>query len=85
MFLVVSARGISKKTAGDKLEEGEDDVKSVRPLCPGPHTCYNPRYKALPNREVEPIAKKRGQFRLKAAIRLHEVGIASKRVSDLMR
>eukprot|EP00962_Isochrysis_galbana_P061642 scaffold41491_cov5843-Isochrysis_galbana.AAC.1 len=29
------------KTAGDKPEEGEDDVKSACPLCPGPHTCYN--------------------------------------------
>ena len=85
MSLVVPVRGISKETAGDKPEEGGDDVKSVRPLCPGPHTCYNPRYKALLNREVEPIAKKRGQFRLKAAIRLHEVGIASKRISAMTR
>ena len=30
-----------KKTADDKLEEGEDNVKSVCPLCPGLHTCYN--------------------------------------------
>ncbi len=31
-------------TAGDKPEEGGDDVKSSRPLCPGLHTCYNGRY-----------------------------------------
>ncbi len=47
-----------KETACDKQEEGGDDVKSVWPLCPGLHTCYNPYYKALPNREVELIAKK---------------------------
>ena len=28
-------------TAGDKPEEGGDDVKSSWPLCPGLHTCYN--------------------------------------------
>ena len=33
--------GLSRKTAGDKPEEGEDDVKSACPLCPGLHTCYN--------------------------------------------
>ncbi|KAK7376247.1 hypothetical protein VNO78_34833 [Psophocarpus tetragonolobus] len=27
-----------RKTAGDKPEEGEDDVKSSCPLCPGRHT-----------------------------------------------
>ena len=33
------------ETAGDKPEEGGDDVKSSWPLCPGLHTCYNGRYK----------------------------------------
>ena len=33
--------GHSKKTAGDKLEEGGDDVKSSWPLWAGLHTCYN--------------------------------------------
>ncbi len=47
----------SQETASDKLEEGGDDVKSSWPLCPGLHTCYNGRYKALLNRKVEPIAK----------------------------
>ncbi len=75
----------SKETARDKREEGGDDVKSVRPLCPGLHTCYNGRYKEKQNREVELIAKKQGQFGLEAAIRLHEVGIASKRVSAMTR
>jgi hypothetical protein len=31
----------SSQTAGDKPEEGVDDVKSSCPLCPGLHTCYN--------------------------------------------
>ncbi len=67
----------SKETARSKREEGDDDVKSVRPLRPGQHTCYNGLYKGLPNCEVELIPKSRSQFGLKAAIRLHEVGIAS--------
>ncbi len=47
----------SKETAGDKLEEGGDDVKSSWPLHPGLHTCYNGQNKGLPNREVELIPK----------------------------
>ncbi len=39
--------GDSDKTAGDKPEEGGDDVKSSWPLCPGLHTCYNGRYRAM--------------------------------------
>ncbi len=33
--------GHSEETAGDKPEEGGDDVKSSRPLRAGLHTCYN--------------------------------------------
>ncbi|KAK4434432.1 putative protein ycf68 [Sesamum alatum] len=40
-------------TAGDKPEEGEDDVKSSCPLCPGRHTCYNGRDKGSRSREGE--------------------------------
>ncbi|XP_019242764.1 PREDICTED: uncharacterized protein LOC109222929 [Nicotiana attenuata] len=36
-----SARAHKVWTAGDKSEEGEDDVKSSCPLCPGRHTCYS--------------------------------------------
>ena len=36
--------GHSWETAGDKSEEGEDDVKSAWPLYPGLQTCYNGRY-----------------------------------------
>ena len=35
----------SGETATVRCEEGGDDVKSARPLCPGLHTCYNGRYK----------------------------------------
>src|SRR5439155_26777268 len=78
-MLLPGNAGHSWGTAGGKLEEGGDDVKSSCPLCPGPHTCYNGRYKALQTREGEPIAKSRSQFRSKAATRLREGGIASKR------
>ena len=74
--------GISEETAGDKPEEGGDDVKSSWPLCPGLHTCYNGRYKAFPSREAEAIAKSRSQFGLQPATRLHEAGIASNAISE---
>ena len=66
-------------------EEGGDDVKSSWPLCPGLHTCYNGRYKAPQDRKVELIAKSLSQYGLWAAIRPHEVGIASNRASALAR
>ncbi|KAG9438706.1 hypothetical protein H6P81_021365 [Aristolochia fimbriata] len=46
-------RWIPGATAGDKPEEGEDDVKSSCPLCPGRHTCYNGRDKGSRSREGE--------------------------------
>ncbi len=49
--------GNSKETAGDKPEEGGDDVKSSWPLRPGLHTYYNGRYNGLQDREVELIPK----------------------------
>ncbi len=64
-------------TASDELEEGGDDVKSVRPLCLGRHTCYNGVDKALRAREGKLIAKTAPQFGSQAAIRLREAGIAS--------
>jgi hypothetical protein len=75
----------SKETAGDKPEEGGDDVKSSRPLWPGLQTCYNGRHKELRYREVELISKNRPQFGLESETRLHEVGIASNRISAMMR
>ena len=71
------ARAHSSQTSRDKREEGGDDVKSVWPLCPGLHTCYNGRYRGKQDREVESIPENRPQFRLKAATRFHEVGFAS--------
>ena len=47
----------SERTAQDNGEEGGDDVKSSWPLCLGPHTCYNGRYKGLQSREGEQIHK----------------------------
>jgi hypothetical protein len=86
LSLVTSgSAGHSRETAGDKPEEGGDDVKSSRPLCLGRHTCYNGRYKEQQNREVELISKSRSQFGLESATRLHEVGIASNRVSAMTR
>ncbi|WOL20116.1 hypothetical protein Cni_G28918 [Canna indica] len=74
-----------RKTAGDKPEEGEDDVKSSCPLCPGRHTCYNGRDKGSRSREGELTPKTRPQFRLQAATRPHEAGIASNRRSTIRR
>ena len=49
--------GHSRGTAGDKPEEGGDDVKSSCPLCLGLHTCYNGEYKEMQDRKVEPNSK----------------------------
>ena len=51
--------GHSDWTAGDKPEEGGDDVKSSWLLRVGLHTCYNGAYRGERDREVEPILKKR--------------------------
>ena len=80
-MLPASYVGDSWETAGDKSEEGGDDVKSSCPLCLGLQTCYNGRYKGLLYREVERIPESRSQFGLQSATRLHEVGIASNRGS----
>ena len=47
--------GDSRETAGDKPEEGGDDVKSSWPLRVGLHTCYNGSYKGSQPREGELI------------------------------
>lgn len=82
-YSVLPARngGDSQRTAGDKSEEGGDDVKSSCPLCSGLHTCYNGRYRRKPTREGERNRENRSQFGLQAATRLHEAGIASNRRS----
>ena len=76
---------VSDPTACEKQEEGGDDVKSAWPLCLGLHTRYNGQYNGLPSREVEPIPQNCPQFRLQAATRLHEAGVASKRASAIVR
>ena len=81
-YLPAGSAGNFKETAGDKPEEGGDDVKSSWPLRVGLHTCYNGRYKGLPSREVELIPKSCSQSGLESATRLHEVGIASNRGSE---
>ena len=55
--LPASKVGDSGETARVKREEGADDVKSVWPLRPGLHTCYNGGYNETRNREVEQIYK----------------------------
>ena len=49
--------GHSGGTAGDKPEEGGDDVKSSWLLRVGLHTCYNGNYREERYREVELILK----------------------------
>ena len=56
-MLLPGNAGHSWGTAGGKLEEGGDDVKSSWPLCPGLQTCYNGAYRGLQDREVELIPK----------------------------
>src|SRR6476469_3986337 len=51
--------GHSEGTAGDKPEEGGDDVKSSWPLRAGLHTCYNGGDSGMRARERKPIPKNR--------------------------
>src|SRR3546814_10793045 len=55
--------GNSKETAGDKPEEGGDDVKSSWPLRPGLHTYYNGKDRGLQTREGKPIPETFSQSR----------------------
>ncbi len=51
--------GHSGETAGDKPEEGGDDVKSSWPLRAGLHTCYNGGDSGRRRCEPKPIPKSR--------------------------
>ena len=51
--------GHSGETAGDKPEEGGDDVKSSWPLWVGLHTCYNGGDRGTLRRESSQISKSR--------------------------
>ena len=77
--------GNSEETAVVRREEGGDDVKSSWPLCPGLHTCYNGEDKGLQHSDMKLIPKTSSQFRLESATRLHEAGIASNRISAMIR
>ena len=57
--LPASKVGHSGRTAGDKPEEGGDDVKSSWLLRVGLHTCYNGVYRGERGREAEQILKRR--------------------------
>ena len=56
-LLPARSGGDSDQTAGNKPEEGGDDVKSVWPLRLGLHTYYNAQYNVNRYREVEEILK----------------------------
>ncbi len=51
--------GHSAETAGDKPEEGGDDVKSSWPLWAGLHTCYNGGDRGRQASDGAPISKSR--------------------------
>ena len=57
-YLPAGNAGNSKETAGDKPEEGGDDVKSAWPLCPGRHTRYNGWYNEQRTGDLERISSK---------------------------
>ena len=76
---------VSYGTAGIKPEEGGDDVKSAWPLYPGLHTRYNGQYNGFARSQGGANPQNWSQFRLQAATRLHEVGVASNRASALVR
>ena len=81
-FFVVSQKNyLNGNTAGDRLEEGRDHVKSSWPLWAGLHTCYNGKYKEQQWWKSEQISKSLPQFRLFSATREHEAGITSNRGS----
>ncbi len=56
-YLPASNVGNYKETAGDKPEEGGDDVKSSWPLRVGLHACYNGNYREAQDGDVEQIFK----------------------------
>jgi hypothetical protein len=57
LYLPTGNAGNFKETAGDKPEEGGDDVKSSWPLWAGLHTCYNGGDKEQQKGDLERISK----------------------------
>src|SRR3569833_881705 len=72
--------GHSGGTAGDKPEEGGDDVKSSWPLWAGLHTCYNGGDCGKRGREAQPIPKNR--LRTKRTLQLGCVKVESLVIAD---
>ena len=56
-YLPAGNAGNYTETAGDKPEEGGDDVKSSWPLRVGLHACYNGNYRGKQYGDVEQIPK----------------------------
>ena len=83
--VAIDTVGHSGGTAGDKPEEGGDDVKSSCPPCPGPHARYNGRNNGKRPREGKRIPESRPQYGSGAATRPREAGIASNRGSAMPR
>ena len=74
---------VSRGTAVVYTEEGEDDVKSAWPSDALGHTHVTMAiHSGLPSRKAELIPEIWPQFRLRAATRPHEAGIASNRGSE---
>jgi hypothetical protein len=72
--------GHSGGTAGDKPEEGGDDVKSSWPLWAGLHTCYNGGDRGKRGREPGPIPKSR--LSSDRALQLERVKVESLVIAD---
>ena len=58
-LVAINSVGHSRETAGDKPEEGGDDVKSSWPLRAGLHTCYNGGDSGKLRGDLEQIPKSR--------------------------
>lgn len=72
-----------KETAGDKPEEGGDDVRSVCPLCSGLHRRYSGKDNEWRERELKLISQTLSWCELKVETHLHEAGIGSNGVSAM--
>ena len=58
-LVAINSVGHSREPAGDKPEEGGDDVKSSWPLRAGLHTCYNGGDNGQRRGDLEQIPKNR--------------------------
>ena len=72
-----------RETAGDKPEEGRDDVRSVCPLCSGLHRRYSGKDNEQRKCKLKLISQTLSWCELKVETHLHEVGIGSNGVSAM--